>query len=266
MNRDICNSKVTFVVGDIHFDLHHKEGWEAFVQCVKDSEPDQIVINGDFIDLGMLSRYRQGEDDPLNAIEQVKCLVREVQRLVPFTKRLVVIEGNHDERWGKVMHNVPATALKGAVGLSLKEQCYAQGLPKEVVWISESNSSRGYQVGKFLVRHGHKQGSKTSPQNIASQRINKSNGQSEIVGHHHKAQLFCRTAGGVIATAIAAPCLTMDHDYAVDADWQRGFVVIEQYDRIDTAYPIVMNNRGSFCWAGRAYDGPKLLKRRNRSR
>lgn len=264
MNRDICNSKITFIVGDIHFDLHHREGWEAFVQCVKDTEPDQIVINGDFLDLGMLSRYRQGEDDPVNAIEQVKCFVTEMKRLAGSTKKLVVIEGNHDERWSKLTHGVPATALKGAIGLSLKEQCYAQGLPAETVWISESNTSRGYQVGKFLVRHGHKQGSRYSPQHIAAQRINKSNGSSEIVGHHHRAQLFCRTAGGVIAVGIASPCMTGAHDYAIDADWQRGFVIVEQFEKTDTAYPIIMDDRGSFCWAGRAYDGPKLLKRRSR--
>lgn len=266
MNRDVCNSRITFVANDIHFDLHHEAGWESFVQCVKLTEPDEIVINGDFLDLGMLSHYRQGEKDPVNAIAQVQCFVTEMKRIIGYTKRLVVIEGNHDERWSKIMHSVSAKALEGAIGLSLKEQCYAQGLPKEVIWITESNRSRGYQVGKFLIRHGHKQGSKYSPQHVAAQRVNKSNGQSEIIGHCHRAQLFCRTAGGVTAVGIASPCLTRDHDYATDPDWQRGFVVIEQYERTDTAYPIVMDNHGSFCWAGKAYDGKKLLKRRNRSR
>lgn len=264
MNRDICNSNVTFIVGDIHFDMHHREGWEAFVQCVKDTEPSQVIFNGDFLDLGMLSHYRQGEDEPVNAIEQVKCFVTEVKRIVGSVGKIIVIEGNHDERWGKIMHSVPGTALKGAIGLSLKEQCYAQGLPAEVQWIKESTSQRGYKVGKYLIRHGHKQSGRFGPQHLAAARLNKNNGQSEIIGHHHRAQMFCRTAGGITAIGIASPCMTADHDYATDSDWQRGFVVIEQYESTATAYPVVMEQDGSFAWGGRAYDGPKLLKRRSR--
>lgn len=265
MNRDVTNARVTFVVGDIHFDLHHKGAWEAFVQCVRECQPDEVVINGDFVDLGMLSRYRQGENEPLNAIAQIQCFVAEMKRIEPYTKKLTVIEGNHDERWGKIFSGVPAESLRGAKGLSMKEQCFAHGLPESVNWISESASIRGYQVGKYLIRHGHKQGSRfSSPQHIAATRINKSNGQSEIVGHHHRAQLFCRTAGGITAVGIAAPCMTGDHEYAPDADWQRGFVVIEQGERVATAYPVVCERNGSFAWAGRVYDAPKLLARKFR--
>lgn len=264
MNRDVVNSSVTFIVGDIHFDLHHKAAWEAFVQCVKETEPAEVVINGDFVDFGMLSHYRQGEKEPLNAIEQIQCFVTEMKRLAGYTKKLTVIEGNHDERWSKIFHGVQAEALRGAKGLSIREQCFAQGLPQSVDWISESASMRGYKVGKFLIRHGHKQGGRFSPQHIAATRLTRSNGQSEIVGHHHRAQLYCRTAGGIVAMGIASPCMTADHEYAPDADWQRGFVVIEQHDKIATAYPVVMEPCGSFAWGGRAYEGPKLLKRRGR--
>lgn len=97
---------------------------------------------------------------------------------------------------------------------------------------------------------------------IAANRVNKNLGASEVVGHHHRAQLFARSAGGRTAVVIANPCMTGDHEYAPDADWQRGFTILETFGEghgLATAYPIVMHD-GAFAWSGRLYDGRASIR------
>lgn len=246
------------MVSDIHFDLHHEGAWRAFRRWHAANRPAETVLNGDIVDLGMCSRYPQRPGDPLNAIEQIRVMVAEVNALADEAGRVVVVEGNHDERWSRLLEVFQATALEGAVGLTLREQCRAQGLRDDVVWLRESTRTRGHSLGPFLVRHGHRQGSRFSPIHVAANRVTKGLGQCEIVGHHHRAQLFCRTAGARTAVVIANPCLTLDHEYAPDPDWQRGFTVVEVFDgpRHEpraTAYPVVMAPDGSFAWGGAVY-------------
>jgi len=264
--RDLSKSQLTFVVSDMHFDLHHPAAWEAFVRCVREEKPHRIVFNGDVFDFGQLSRYRQDAGDPLRAVEQIKCFLQELKRISPHVKELVFVEGNHDERWSKIVSSVPGEALAGAIGLSLREQCLAQGMPKSVIWIRESTKCRGFYVGPFLLRHAHKQAGRFGGAiHIAANRLAKNNGQSEINGHHHRAQMFCRTAGGKTAVSIANGCMTIAHEYAPDADWQLSFTVIEEFgSNKATAFPVVMEPEGSFAFRGKAYDGPYLLKRRHR--
>lgn len=264
--RDLGKSRLTLVVSDLHFDLHHPAAWEAFVRCVQEEKPHRVVFNGDIFDFGQLSRFRQEAGDPLRAIEQIKCFLTELKRITPHTKEIVFIEGNHDERWSKIVSSVPGEALAGAIGLTLREQCIAQGMPTSVIWIRESARCRGYFVGPYLLRHAHKQAGRFGGAiHIAANRLSKNNGQCEVNGHHHRAQMFCRTAGGRTACSIANGCMTIAHEYAPDADWQLSFTVIEEFgNNKATAYPLIMADDGSFAFRGNSYDGPYLLKRRRR--
>jgi predicted phosphodiesterase len=256
-------TRLVAIVSDIHFDCHDPAAWRAFRLWHAANRPAETVVLGDFVDLGMMSRYRQGDDDPLNAIEQVKVFVREANALAAECGRLTVIEGNHDERWGRLVEAFQAGALKGAIGLTLREQCVAQGLSADVRWIRESAKTPPLRLGGFTLRHGHRQvGRFGGPVHIAANRVNKNLGASEVVGHHHRAQLFARSAGGRTAVVIANPCMTGDHEYAPDADWQRGFTILETFGEghgLATAYPIVMHD-GAFAWAGRLYDGRASIR------
>ena len=106
-----------------------------------------------------------------------------------------------------------------------------QGLDKRCKWLKEDTKFRGVHCGPFLLRHGHNQarGFGGGGKHLAANRIMKSLGDSEIFGHHHRAQLFCQTARGKTAIAISNPCMTGDHDYDTDPNWQRGFTILELY-------------------------------------
>lgn len=251
-------SKIVAVVSDIHFDLHHEPTWRAFRKWHKEAKPYRTVILGDFLDLGMMSRYTQGMDDPTAAIPQIKEFIVEANALLKECKELVIVEGNHDERWTKlVLGNVPSV-FKGALGLTLEEQCYAQGLSKKVKWIREDTVNKGLQCGPFVLRHGHNQSGRFGGgKHLAANRIMKSLGQSEVFGHHHRLQMFCQTSRGRTAVAVSNPCMTGDHEYLKDPDWQRGFTILELYgpdNAYGTAHPILVQD-GVFALGGKVFDG-----------
>jgi predicted phosphodiesterase len=252
-------SSLVAIVSDIHFDLHDPTAWKSFKKWYKDVKPDKLVVLGDFLDLGMMSRYVQGANDPVHAIPQIQVFVREINELMNSRRgaEIVVVEGNHDERWAKmVMGNAPHV-LKGSIGLTLKEQCYAQGLHPDVDWLIEDTEVAGVKCGPFMLRHGHKQqGRFGGGKHLAATRLSKSMGVSEVFGHHHRAQIHCQTALGKTAIAISNPCLTINHEYNSDPDWQRGFTILELYgpnNKYASPYLVIMNQDGHFAYHGKVY-------------
>ncbi len=253
-------SQLVAIVSDIHFDLHDVPTWRAFRKWHKDVKPDKTVFLGDFIDLGMMSRYAQGKDDPLFAIPQIKAFVKEANELAKESKELIVLEGNHDERWSRYVSGATPFVLQGALGLTLKDQCLHQGLTPNVTWIKEDIEVKGIQCGSFILRHGHNQSGRFGGgRHLAANRIQKSLGQSEIFGHHHRAQLYCQTAHGKTAIAVANPSMTKDHDYSKDPDWQRGFTILEVFEDkngefVSNPYLVIMQE-GKFAYNRKVYDG-----------
>lgn len=252
-------SEVVAVINDIHFDLHDGPTWRAFRKWHSDVRPSKTVFLGDFLDLGMVSRYTVGKDDPLFVIPQIAYFVKEANALSKEAKEVIVVEGNHDERWDRYILGTTPHVLKDALGLTLKDQCYAQGLNKKVKWVREDTKIQGVQCGPFLLRHGHNQtrGFNGGGKHLAANRIMKTLGDSEVFGHFHRAQLFCQTSRGKTAIAIANPCMTGNHNYDVDPNWQRGFTVLDLYGP-DNKYAtphLVLIQDGHFSYNGKIYNG-----------
>ncbi len=245
------------IISDLHFDLHDKPTWNAFIKWFKDVKPDKLVVLGDFVDLGMLSRFSQGANDPIYAIEQIKAFIKEINPLSKCSE-VILVEGNHDDRWDRIMKGPMPTAFRDAIGLKLKDQFYAQGLSKDIKWITEDTKVRGLQCGPYLLRHGHNQsGRYGGGKHLAANKLDKGAHENEVFGHHHRAQMYCKTAGGKTAVAIANPCMTIDHDYSMDPNWQRGFTMLELFganNKFATPYLILIEN-GKFAYNGKVYDG-----------
>ena len=244
------------MVSDIHFDLHDVPTWRAFRKWHARNRPHRTIIAGDAVDLGMMSKYMPSVEDPLHAVGQIQCFVGEANALAAEAGSVEFLEGNHDERWDRYIHGVNPAALKDAKGLSLHDQCLAHGLDSRVVWNREGKGTQGIRIGKFMVRHGHQQSGRFGGgEHLAASRVKKNNGQSEVFGHHHRAQLFCQTAFGHTTVCISNPCMTGYHQYSGDANWQRGFTIFEKYGDVDVTPYVVLIEKGRFAWGGRVYDG-----------
>ncbi len=258
----MTSTHLVCVFSDIHFPNQHVAGWAAFRAWHAEHKPKLSLAVGDMVDLGMLSRYDQDPEDPVYAIDQIKLAASELNSINKECDRLMYIPGNHEDRWGKALFGNKGPSLKGAKGLTLREQYYAQGLDRTITWHTETPEQPGVFVGKrsLLVRHGHRQAGGWGVKNVAGGLLNRFPTFSCIVGHHHRSQMSCRTVLGRTVVALANPHISGHHGYATMPDWQRGFTAFEFYGRsrlrdcVDfTPYPVIMNGKGQFCWRGKVY-------------
>lgn len=249
--------EVIAIVSDIHFDQVDWPTWNAFKKWQAATKPDKVVILGDFVDFGMLSKYVQGAEAPVHAIPQISMFVKEANILKKHSKQIIVMEGNHDERWDKAVLGTHGAALKDAKGLSLKDQCFFHGLDESITWLKEDLLNTGVKCGPFVLRHGHRQGSGWGATHLAANRLQKSMGVSEVFGHHHRAQMMCQTAHGKTAIAIANPHMSSEHSYASDPNWQRGYTILNLFgpDNMYCTPQLVVIQDGRFALDGQLYDG-----------
>jgi hypothetical protein len=82
---------------------------------------------------------------------------------------------------------------------------------------------------------------------------------SVVLGHHHRAQLFAHTSQGITHFAIANPCLTVDHNYNKDPNWQTGFTVFSAFKGRKGQYlttpNVVLIQEGKFVINNKLYVG-----------
>ncbi len=251
------------VCSDIHFPHHHPAAWEAFKTWAKDTKPALVVFLGDLVDLAQLSQYPMDQDANLVAVEEFRLAAREMNTVAAHCADAVFLPGNHEARYAKALVGAKAPFLKGLVGLSLIEQLRAQGLSSKVRYVAETAECPGLWIGKpgtLLARHGDKQAGKYGAVNVALKIQKENPGVSQIVGHHHRAQLSTQTVLGKTSFYIANPHLSGSHEYNTSPDWQRGFTALEFFGRgrlrdcvSFTPHLVVMDSRGRFSWGGRPY-------------
>lgn len=269
MSRRPKRSHLIAIISDIHFDLHCPNLWAAFRAWHTQWKPKHTVVLGDFVDLGMLSRYIQGASEPMKAIPQIQMFVREANALAQEAGMLTVVEGNHDERWARLFEGKGA-ALVGALGLTLEAQCRAQGLDERVKWFIESAKNPVLRLGGVDARHGHNQSGRFgSGMHVAATALRKRRGGSIVFGHTHRGQVYCHTSNGVTDFAVANPCMTIDHNYQPDPDWQKGFTIMECWDSpkgVKVTPHLIISNDGAFAWGGEVFDGKAILAEKQKKR
>ncbi len=252
-------SRIVAIVNDIHFDLHDVACWRAFRRWHEIVRPWKTILNGDLCDFGMLSRWAQEAEAPTKAIPQILMMIDEVNPLADEAEHVVVREGNHDERWSNIFAGpVSPVALAGAIGLTLEDQCRAQGLDPRIAWTRQDNEHDGINVGQFKVNHGHREAGKHgAPRHLAANRITKTMGACEVLGHSHRAQMVAQSSYDKTAIVVSSPSLTHKHKYAQNPDWQNGFVTLDLSapDYTHATPHLIIMESGRFSWGGLTFDG-----------
>lgn len=227
-NREQNAPYIIGIASDMHVAILHEPTFLAFEEWCKDVRPDEIFFNGDTFDFSVLSPYPKGEDTLACAVDEVKAAVKIINNLHKYTKKIRIQWGNHCKRWEKAVLGGNAQAFRGAVGLTLKEQCHFQGLDPRVEWSKETAKTPGVWLGPNLIaRHGDLQSGRFGGAiNICTNKLAKNNGVSEIVGHHHRAQIAYRTALGRSSFVMALPTMASFEDYSPGADWQQGWATL----------------------------------------
>lgn len=253
------------MVSDVHFPHHFKNGWKAFKAWHSEYKPGLTILDGDIIDLAQLSSFTVNAVEHKSVIPSIKLAVKEINEISKNSSKTMISLGNHEDRWDRSLFSTKAQALHGAIGLTLYDQMRFHGLQDQVETVKECVDYPGILIGKtdLIVRHGHKKAGRFGAQNLASKMLRDSPHNSQIIGHHHRAELKAHTSLGKTVVAVANPCLTGDHEYYVDPNWQRGFTIIELWGhpsldgcRNYTIYPIIMAANGSFAFGGKVYKAP----------
>ena len=249
------------VASDIHFPHHHEKLWKNFKRFLRDAKPAHLILAGDLVDLVQLSIFEQPEDALSSGIDEIRIAAKQINSLLEFCP-VTIMPGNHEDRWRRAIFGNRQRALKGAVGLTFREQFYAQGLDKSISFKEENLEFPGLWVGSraLLVRHGDKQSSRFGTQAIANKALRETPTISTLVGHHHRAELQARTVLGETLFSIANPHMSGTHDYNPWPNWQRGFTVFDFYGerrladcKKFTPHLVVCDDEGSFCYAGKEY-------------
>ena len=253
----IGKSTTSLVLSDIHFPYQDKKCWKAVKSFIQTNAIKDVYLNGDIFDLEALSTFLKGKDSAPHIVPEMKQGVSEINWIQEhILGHVYFIPGNHEARWDKVLTAAFGPASKDLKLLSFGEQLYAQGMNKKVKYTPESIHNIGCRVGQFVIRHGDKQSSRYGGgNNVAANRIRKTMGSSEIVGHYHVAQMMSQSFDGNTAIAIANPCLTGPHAYATGASWQQGFTILEQASCGWVTPFVVVMHKSKFSYAGKVYCG-----------
>lgn len=177
---------------------HDPKALNVALQIIKDSQPDEVILNGDNLDLPMLGRYAQESTfaQTLNpTLDYVHEFLAQIRANAPNTK-MVYLAGNHEIRLSKYIMQY-AEKLYGVkqagteqriltvpflLNLAGVECEYRSGYPANSYWLNE----------RLKVIHGNtvRQAGRTAAAIVSKEET------STLFGHIHRHEYAARTAQG----------------------------------------------------------------------
>lgn len=251
--------EVVAILSDLHVAIIDPVVLDLCKQWVRDVRPKRMLLNGDVLDLADFSVYPKGVNPIECAVDEIKSAVAHVNGFLQHTDSVVWSLGNHESRWSRMIGGADARKFHGAKGLTLEDQLRAHGLDPEVRMFNECAATPALELCRGVyARHGDRQSGRFGGAvNIATNRLNKGNGVSEVVGHHHRAQIAYRSGLDRQAFVMALPTMAKAEDYAPGADWQRGWAaltIVRRGSKVVHVQPdLIIPTAGVATWGGRAW-------------
>lgn len=231
---------VEVIGSDLHAPLHHEGAWEVFLAACERLQPDGITLNGDVLDLAMISRFvkrpkavRQLQTDLDWARENV---FARVNAACPNAVKTLTL-GNHEgERWERYLwercpeiSELRVLSMEALLGLA------------EMGWCFEPD---GYELipDTFMVEHGDRHTSTLGGGSAMTARKEMiDTGLSGLSGHTHRLGKFWRNDNAGYRVWLEGGCLCDQvkmREHRVTArkrghkkeDWHLGFAVV--YHRV----------------------------------
>ena len=136
------------IFSDIHAPYHSREALTAAIEWSKASFPTHVVLNGDTIDLGTISRHPQ-EKGKKSLSEEIKAtqVLLEIIREEFSEAKIYYKLGNHEKRFElKLMASLPEFADLISLGQALR----LKDFDMELV-----DAHQIIRAGKLNIIHGH---------------------------------------------------------------------------------------------------------------
>lgn len=237
------------VLSDMHFPEHDRAVWATTQEIIKSVKPDEVILLGDFLEMGSVSQHGGGDLEKLTEdFMSGKAALKQLREAVGDDCRITYLEGNHESRLSRfIMAKAPSLkdSLSYEVGLDLKAL--------NVDWVPEYKQP--IHRGDLDLTHGHQdlreRPSKYHAAKMAD--VYGRPGRTVLYGHTHKPQTFTRPTVGGHATAVGMGCgrtLTPGWLHGAQAGWvhQIAVVYLTEAGR-PHIYPITFQH-GQAMWQG----------------
>lgn len=234
----------------VHVPDHDEKALSAVLQFIRDYQPDEILIGGDFLELESASRHG-GVASLRSLLDEIKAgkkVIQTFRKAAPKAK-FTYLEGNHEQR----LSNVVVDSLPTFDG-ALSIPALLDFEKFDIEWMPYGKLYRPRHSSGALSKLHYVHGAWASKYHAS--KTTDVYGVCVRYGHVHTAQCYLRgrTDGGVYG-AWATPCLR-----SLDVPWTQGpscWVHGLSFDEIFddgsfTANTIVMANR-RFAWCGKIY-------------
>ena len=205
------------VIGsDIHIPFQDDRAVACFVRYCKEKQPETIVLNGDVLDMFMLSKFTKGEGrNPLEEITMCRGLLEMIRKACP-TSEIYYVIGNHENRLEKyVLSKAPELA-------SLIEDVFS-------IIKTEDFKIRGCASvtfnDNFVCKHGSFVGSKSG---LSAIKEMENSYMSGATAHVHRGIVYRARKAGRKFVWIETGCLCdLNPEYCILPNWCQGFATVE---------------------------------------
>ena len=266
----------TLVAGDSQIPFHDEQAHDRFQQAVVETQPDNIVLVGDMVDLPSLSKFSQRPEwvgTTQAAINTYHDFLAQTRSNAP-NARIAVVHGNHEQRLDNYLQRNAQEVLglrrantgKELAVLTLQylvryddlDVESIDGYPNGTLWLEDNlKFTHGTNVAK---------GGSNAAKYLREER------ETTVYGHTHRQELayrtFARRIGAETIAAASPGCLAHidgsvpGYRFTVDAqgavvkraeDWQQGLLVIDHNTNNHYITPVLFQEDG-FVLDGKRYD------------
>lgn len=243
------NLKSIVVFNDVHVPFHNVNGMNAVLEFCRDTQPDAIVINGDFLDCFSISDFPKNPGMPLlqEEIDQGLEILENLRRSCPLAK-ITFNEGNHEERLRRMIKT--KHGLFGLKAMRLENLLEFDRLQIEylkygvIKWFGDLAIYHGQYVS------GHAAYS-------ARRELERGGFRYCITGHVHRMGLYHHKGytGNKVALENGGLFDINQCDYLLNPNWMNGFSIVYQNEEEDFTQinPIPMSYDGTFVWINKWY-------------
>ena len=204
------------IASDIHIPFQDDAAVRSFVKYCKEKQPEVVVLNGDVLDMFMLSRFTKGEGrNPLEEMTMCQGFLDSLRKAVPNADIYYVI-GNHENRLEKyVLTKAPDLA-------SLIEDVFT------LIKTSDYNVRGCASVtfnDNFVCKHGTYIGNKSG---LSAIKEMENSYMSGATGHVHRGIVYRARKAGRKFVWIETGCLcSLNPEYCILPNWCQGFATVE---------------------------------------
>ncbi len=259
----------TLVAGDSQIPFHDEQAFDRFQTAVVETQPDNIILLGDMVDMPSMSRFNQRPEwvgSAQESIDTYHTFLAQTRANAP-NSNIFVIHGNHEQRFdnyiqknamevlklrrANMAHEMAVLSLRHLVRYDELEIQSIDGYPNGSLWLEED----------LKCIHGNvaAKGGANASKYLRSER------ESTIYGHTHRQELafrtFAKRIGSVTIAAASPGCLARidgsvpGYRHTIDAngttvehaeDWQQGLLVVDHNPRHHNITPVRFTEEGFY--------------------